>query len=68
MGNFYLQSTDPHGAHTPHRMIESKKIPQMDSPKECFILILFYQETVTTEYVYTSQVKTAAGKKWWAHI
>lgn len=69
MGNFYLQSTDPHGAHTPQND-RKQKIPRMDSTKEWFIFvfILFYGETETTEYVYTSQVKTTAGKKKWAHF
>lgn len=51
--------------HTHPRMMERKKIPQRDSTKECFIFtfISFYRETETTEYVYTPQVKTTAGKK-----
>lgn len=46
--------------HTHARMIEGKKILQMNSTKECFYIYILYQETVTTEYDYTSQVKTAA--------
>ena len=43
------------------RMIEGKKIPQMNSTKEClYIYIFFCHEIVTTEYDYTSQVKPAA--------
>lgn len=61
MGYFYSQSTDPHDAHTPQN--DRKQENSTNGLHKGMLYILFYQETETTEYIYTSQVKTTAGKK-----
>lgn len=44
--------------HTEAGMMEDREFHKW-TPQRMF-MIFFYQETVTTEYDYTSQVKTAA--------